>query len=99
MDELNGRDLSGETYCCIMIDGIEKARSHVMVALGFTTKGSKRILGFHEGATENSEVVKDLIQSLIDRGLCTTPCYPQRHYGLSCASSRHHLQRRPRFES
>jgi len=73
LDELNGRDLSGETYCCIMIDGIEKACSHVMVALGFTTKGSKQILGLREGATENSEVVKDLIQSLIDRGLCTTP--------------------------
>ncbi len=25
LDEINGRDLSGETYCCIMIDGIEKA--------------------------------------------------------------------------
>ena len=73
LDEINGRDLSGDTFCCIMIDGIEKGRSHVVVALGFTTKGSKKILGLREGATENSEVVKDLIQSLIDRGLCTTP--------------------------
>ena len=73
LDELNGRDLSGETYCCIMIDGIEKAGSHAMVALGFTTKGRKKTLGLREGATENSEVVKDLIQSLLDRGLCTTP--------------------------
>ena len=73
LDELNGRDLSGDTYCCIMIDGIEKARSHVVVALGFTTKGRKKILDLREGATENSEVVKDLLQSLIDRGLCTTP--------------------------
>jgi transposase-like protein len=72
LDGINGRDLSGDTYCCLMIDGIEKAGSHVMVALGFTTKGSKKILGLREGATENSEVVKDLIQSLIDRGLCTT---------------------------
>ena len=56
-----------------MIDGIEKARSHVVVALGFATKGSKKTLGLCEGATGNSEVVKDLIQSLIDRGLCTTP--------------------------
>lgn len=73
LDEINGRDLSGDTYCCVMIDGIEKAGSHVMVALGFTTKGRKTILGLREGATENSEVVKDLIQSLLDRGLCTTP--------------------------
>jgi len=73
LDEINGRDLSGETFCCIMIDGLEKARTHVVVALGFTTKGGKKILGLRQGATENSEVVKDLIQSLIDRGLCTTP--------------------------
>ena len=73
LDEINGRDLSGDTYCCIMIDGIEKAGSHVIVALGFSTKGCKKILGLREGATENSEVVKDLIQSLHDRGLCTTP--------------------------
>ena len=72
LDEINGRDLSGETYCCLMIDGIEKAGALVVVAMGFTTKGSKRILGLREGATENSEVVKDLLQSLLDRGLCTT---------------------------
>jgi len=73
LDEINGRALSGDTYCCLMIDGIEKARSHVIVALGFTSNGSKKILGLREGATENSEVVKDLIQSLMDRGLTTTP--------------------------
>jgi transposase-like protein len=73
LDEINGRDLSGATYCSLMIDGVEKAGSHVVVALGFTIKGSKKILGLREGATENSEVVKDLLQSLLDRGLCTTP--------------------------
>ncbi len=72
-DEINGRDLSADTYCCVMIDGLQNARSHVVVALGVTTKGRKKILGLREGATENSEVVKDLIQSLIDRGLCTMP--------------------------
>ena len=45
LDEINGRDLSGETYCCIMINGIEKAGSHVMVAMGLTTKGHKTTRG------------------------------------------------------
>jgi len=72
LDELNGRDLSGQTYACLMIDGIEEAQTHVIVALGFTTGGSKRILGLVEGATENSTVVKDLLASLIERGLTTT---------------------------
>lgn len=72
LDEINGRDLAGQEYCCIMIDGLEENDIHVMVALGFTTKGHKRILGLREGATENAEVVKDLVQSMIDRNLTTT---------------------------
>ena len=72
LDQINGRDLAGAEYCCLMIDGIEKAGVHIVVALGFTTKGDKQILGLREGATENSEVVKDLLDSMIDRQLATT---------------------------
>ncbi len=73
LDRINRRDLAGEEYCVIMIDGIEKAGTHVIVALGFTTKGRKHVLGLRAGASENTEVVKDLLQSLIDRNLTTTP--------------------------
>lgn len=72
LDAINGRDLGGETYCSIMIDGIAKGGVHVIVAMGFSTKGDKRILGLREGATENTTVVKDLLQSMIDRNLATT---------------------------
>ncbi len=72
LDQINRRDLAGDEFCVIMIDGIEKAGTHVIVALGFTTKGHKHILGLHAGASENTEVVKDLLQSLIDRKLTTT---------------------------
>jgi transposase-like protein len=73
LDQINSRDLAGEEYCVIMIDGIEQASTHVIVALGFTTKGRKHVLGLRAGASENTEVVKDLLQSLIDRNLTTTP--------------------------
>ena len=73
LDQINSRDLAGDEYCVIMIDGIEKAGTYVIVVLGFTTKGRKRILGLRAGASENTEVVKDLLQSLIDRNLTTTP--------------------------
>jgi len=73
LDQINSRDLAGDEYCVIMIDGIEKAGTHVIVVLGFTTKGRKHILGLRAGAGENTEVVKDLLQSLIDRDLTTTP--------------------------
>ena len=39
LDRINSRDLAGDEYCVIMIDGIEKAGTHVITALGFTTKG------------------------------------------------------------
>jgi len=73
LDQINSRDLAGDEYCVIMIDGIEKAGTYVIVVLGFTTKGRKHILGLRAGASENTEVVKDLLQSLIDRNLTTTP--------------------------
>ncbi len=72
LDRINSRDLAGDEYCVIMIDGIEKAGTHVIVALGFTTQGRKHVLGLRAGASENTEVVKDLLQSLIDRNLTTT---------------------------
>ncbi len=75
LDRINGRDLAGDEYCVIMIDGIEKAGTHVIVALGFTTQGHKHILGLRAGASENTEVVKDLLQSLIDRNLTTILCH------------------------
>ncbi len=72
LDLINSRNLAGDEYCVIMIDGIEKTGTHVITALGFTTKGRKQVLGLRAGASENSQVVKDLLQSLIDRNLTTT---------------------------
>lgn len=69
LDELNGRDLSPFHFFSIMIDGVEFAGKTVIVAMGITDKGKKLILGLKAGSTENSEVVKDLLQNLISRGL------------------------------
>jgi transposase-like protein len=52
-----------------MIDGIEFAGACVIAALGITIQGRKLILGLKRGDTENSEVCKDLLQALIERGL------------------------------
>jgi putative transposase len=69
LDDINGRSLKEHEWCAVMIDGIEFSSRHVIVALGITAKGKKLVLGLREGDTEDHEVVKDLIQSLIDRGL------------------------------
>jgi len=69
LDDINGRNLKEHEWLALMIDGIEFSGRHVIVALGITTKGHKMVLGLREGDTEDSEVVKDLLQSLIDREL------------------------------
>ncbi len=44
----------------------------MITVLGFTTQGRKQVLGLCAGASETSPVVKDLLQSLLDRNLRTT---------------------------
>ena len=69
LDAINGRDLSDPQWAVVMIDGIEFAGACVIAALGITIQGKKLILGLKRGDTENSEVCKDLLQALIERGL------------------------------
>lgn len=67
--ELSERRLDDTRFPVIFIDGICWADTTIVVALGLAEDGSKRVLGFREGATENSEVCKSLLEGLIDRGL------------------------------
>ena len=67
--ELSERRLEDRRFPVIFIDGICWADTTIVVALGLAEDGSKRVLGFREGATENGEVCKSLLEGLIDRGL------------------------------
>lgn len=69
MQEFMKRRLNDDTYPIIMIDGVGFGEYLVLVALGVKTTGEKRILGIREGSSENSEVCKDLISDIIDRGV------------------------------
>lgn len=53
----------------IMIDGLELGKMRVLAAMGIDRDGRKRILGITAGGSENSIVVKGLLQDLMDRGL------------------------------
>jgi len=68
LDNLNGRSLSAYTFVGVFFDGIEFAGTHLLVGLGITDTGQKLILGLREGASENAEVCKDLMESIKDRG-------------------------------
>ena len=69
LDEINGRSLNGYEWLAVMIDSVHFAGRAVNVALGITSAGKKLVLGLREGSSENTEVVKDLLESLIERGM------------------------------
>lgn len=70
VEELMRRRFEGVRFPAIFIDGVEYADTTMVVAVGLTEDGQKRILGFREGASENAEVCKSLIEDLCERGLC-----------------------------
>lgn len=69
LDQLNGRPLAEMTFVAVFIDGTFFADHTCLVALGIAQDGKKVVLGVREGASENAELVKDLLQSLQERGL------------------------------
>ncbi len=54
------------------IDGILLGHWHVVCAVGVDLEGNNHVLGIREGATENAEVVKSLLEDLVARGLDPT---------------------------
>jgi transposase-like protein len=69
LEELNGRSLADYRFPVLFFDGIEFAEMTLVVGLGITEKGEKVVLGLREGASENGEVCKDLMSSLVERGI------------------------------
>ena len=66
---LNERSLKDVTVLAIYIDGIVVHGHHIIAAVGVDEAGDKHLLGLAPGASENAQVVKDLLRGLIDRGL------------------------------
>ena len=72
---LNERPLADAKLLVIYIDGIVVADHHVLAAVGVDRKGVKQLLGLKAGSSENAQVVKDLLVSLVERGLPTDVDY------------------------
>lgn len=69
LKELAERDFSGHDILAVWIDGIQLGKYHVICAVAVDDKGQKHVLGMREGATENAEVAKALLEDLVARGL------------------------------
>ena len=63
------RDLSGEDVVAVFLDGKTFADTTMVIALGITMAGEKRVLGFVETDTENATVLTPFLRSLVERGL------------------------------
>jgi len=75
LKKLCERKLDGLDLVAILIDGIHFGKQVLVVALGIESSGKKQVLGLWQGATENTAVVKDLLEDLVARGL-----HPERRY-------------------
>jgi putative transposase len=53
----------------IYLDGMHFGEQCVLAAVGVDVEGHKHVLTFREGATENAEAAKDLLQQLVAQGV------------------------------
>ena len=58
-----------------MIDGVDYAGETMVVAMGITEDGTKRVPGLRQGATENAAVCTELLEDLRER----VPFHPRGH--------------------
>jgi len=63
------RRLEALRLVALMIDGIVLDEHTILVAIGIDVEGKKHVLGLREGATENATSCKELLASLVERGL------------------------------
>ena len=69
LKELCERRLEDLDLVALLIDGIEIGKQVLVIALGIESSGKKHVLGLWQGATENTTVVKSLLEDLVSRGL------------------------------
>ena len=69
LKDLLEKDLSQLSILIIYLDGIQLGKHHVLCAVGVDLQGYKHVLGLGAGASENTTVVKELLEGLVARGL------------------------------
>lgn len=72
LEALQGRRLDTHEWLVLFLDGKTFARDQLVIALGVTRTGEKRVLGLVQTATENARVCAEFLRDLQARGF-TTP--------------------------
>ena len=68
LDSIDEGQLGASSFVPLMIESLEIGGRTVLAALGITAEMEKIPVGLREGDTTNSEVVKDLLASLMEHG-------------------------------
>ncbi|NUN94601.1 MAG: transposase [Candidatus Omnitrophica bacterium] len=63
------RNLSQQDLVALVLDGKTFAEDTMVVALGITLEGEKKLLGFVQTGTENEKALTPFLLELLDRGL------------------------------
>jgi len=69
LEEFESRSLEEDDFLALWIDGKHVAGEQMIICMGVTEKGYKKVLGFTQATTERHEPIKELLRDLIDRGL------------------------------
>ncbi len=68
---LSERRLDQEAFIVLFLDGKTFAEDRMVIALGITRQGEKKVLGVVQTATENEPVCAEFLRGLVARGLRT----------------------------
>ncbi len=69
LKDLMERRLDAWDLLVIYLDGIQFGAHHVLAAVGVDDDGKKHVLGVRQGASENAELTRALLEDLVERGL------------------------------
>jgi len=69
LQQLQQRPLGQHVISAMLLDGTCYEDQQLVVALGITLEGHKPVLGIEQGATENTAVVKHLLDDIGQRGV------------------------------
>jgi putative transposase len=69
LETLMSRRFDEVDILAIWLDGIVVDGYHILAAVGVDSDGQKHLLGLRQGSSENARVAKDLLASLIERGI------------------------------
>jgi transposase-like protein len=67
------RRLDQDEFVAVVLDGKTFTQDTLVIALGITRQGQKKILGFVQTATENELVCVAFLRALVERGLRVEP--------------------------